>query len=68
MLILTRKENETINIGENISIKIVEIRPGPEEIPPGVQRLFRAAHSEQRSKMAKARGLGALDRKKKAAV
>jgi carbon storage regulator len=26
MLILTRKENETIHIGENISIKIVEIR------------------------------------------
>ena len=26
MLILTRKEDETILIGENISIKIVEIR------------------------------------------
>ena len=26
MLILTRKENETILIGENISIKVVEIR------------------------------------------
>jgi carbon storage regulator len=26
MLILTRKENETILIGENISIKILEIR------------------------------------------
>ena len=26
MLILTRKENETIHIGENISIKVVEIR------------------------------------------
>ena len=55
MLVLSRKQNEKICIGENITVVVVEIRgdkvrlgvTAPEEVPVHREEIFNAIHRDQ---------------------